>query len=366
MKISALLVVSLVSAVGGSLFVSGLLPAFLPGATIHGHGNVPQAEAAVLPLHVIERFTERTMAGDAETGSSMKIDEEFVDPENHCEFCTRVEYVPGSRGVAGFAYGSDSPVDLTGAEKVRFWVMGEDGGEKVKFKIGGKERDDDRLSNAISTIFDNEGFARSSDQVTLRDDWTKFEIDLADTDLREITHPFGLEIAKGSGDKSQIVYIKGIIVDDESVDPETELATTAEAVEENEDEEDMSVEISSNSTTGDSSSSFRLRATVTGGEGPYSYLWDFDDGDESSGRTVTHSFDEPGTFNVTVVVTDDTDRQATGSIEIEITEESDEAEDEEIEDEVQEDVGVPDEGDSARNATGSQRSQARGNSTGEE
>ena len=362
MKISALLVVSLVSAIGGSLFVSGLFPVLLQDSTTHGHGNVPQAEAAELPLHVVERFTEKSMAGDAETGSSMKIDEEFVDPENHCEFCTRVEYVPGSRGVAGFAYGSDSPVDLTGAKKVRFWVMGENGGEKVKFKIGGKERDDDRLRNAISTIFDNERFARSSDQVTLRDDWTKFEIDLADTDLREITHPFGLEIAKGSGEKSQIVYIKGVIVDDESVDSETELATAAEEVEESEDEEDMSVEISSDSTIGDSSSSFRLRSTVTGGEGPYSYLWDFDDGNEGSGRTVTHSFDAPGTYNVTVAVTDDADRQVTGSIEIEITVESDEESEDEFED-----VEVPDEeSDSARNATGSQRSQARANSTGEE
>ena len=66
---------------------------------------------------------------------------------------------------------------------------------------------------------------------------------------------------------------------------------------------------------------------------------------------------------MTVAVTDDADRQVTGSIEIEITAESDE----EREDEFEEDAEVPDEeSDSARNATGSQISQTRTNSTGEE
>jgi hypothetical protein len=361
-KIPVLLVVSLVFAIGGSLFVSGLFPAIAPDSAIHGHGNVPRAEAAELPLHVIERFTEKTMAGDAETGSSLEIDEEFVDPENHCEFCTRVEYVPGSRGIAGFAYGSDNPVDLTGAKKVRFWVMGEDGGEKVKFKIGGKQdAPGDRARNVTSSIFDNERFARSSDEVSLRDEWTKFEINLDGTDLGEITHPFGLEIAKGSGERSQVVYIKGIVIDDETIDSESELATTADEIEESA-EEDISVEISSDETTGDTSASFRLRASVSGGDEPYTYAWDFDDGEEDTGRTIRHSFDEPGTFNVTVVVSDDAGRQATGNIEIEISEESEDTEEseEEVTEEENEDVA------SEGNSTQSQRSQTSDNSTAEE
>jgi hypothetical protein len=53
----------------------------------------------------MERFKSKQLASDAEAGSRfMRIEEEFIDSEQHCEFCTRVEYAPGHQGLSGFSY----------------------------------------------------------------------------------------------------------------------------------------------------------------------------------------------------------------------------------------------------------------------
>jgi hypothetical protein len=316
--------VALVAAIGGSLFLSGVFPFMASKNPEHAHTAVPEAEAATLPLPVIERFTKMQLGGDATTGSSMKVDEDFVDPENHCEFCTRVEYIPGSRGLAGFAYSSDNALDLTGAKKIKFWVMGEDGGEKVKFKVAGKKKDvDDRRNRDSLAVFSAESFSRSSNEISLKDEWIKYEVDLEGADLNDITHPFGFELSKGSGGKSQVVYIKGVVLDDEPVEPESALTTIAEDVA---PEQEMTVEITSNGTSGDPSTTFRLRSYVSGGERPYEYQWDFDDGTEKDSRHAVHSFDEPGTYNVTLVVIDDSGLEASDNIEIEVQDEEEETE----------------------------------------
>ena len=318
MKFPAYLAISLVGAIGGSLFLSGIVTYTGFDTAFHGHDSVAQAEAARLPLHVIERFSEKQMEGDGETGSNVKVEEDFVDPENHCEFCTRVEYTPGSSGVAGFAYSSNAAIDLTGAKKIRFWVMGEEGGEKVKFKVAGKKKSPGEKDNGDSLgIFNSEVFARTSKEVTLRDDWTNYEVDLERTDLRDITHPFGLELTKGSDDKRQVLYIKGVIFDDEPLRSENALETTAEAPNE---EPEMSVVIQTDRTSGDTSTMFRFSASVTGGESPYSFQWLLDGGTEKQSRTFVHSFEEAGTYNLTLTVTDDAGVEVSDSIEIEIDE----------------------------------------------
>lgn len=318
MKFPAYLAISLVGAIGGSLFLSGIVTYTGFDTAFHGHDSVAQAEAARLPLHVIERFSEKQMEGDGETGSNVKVEEDFVDPENHCEFCTRVEYTPGSSGVAGFAYSSNAAIDLTGAKKIRFWVMGEEGGEKVKFKVAGKKKSPGERDNGDSLgIFNSEVFARTSKEVTLRDDWTNYEVDLERTDLRDITHPFGLELTKGSDDKRQVLYIKGVIFDDEPLRSENALETTAEVPNE---EPEMSVMIQTDRTSGDTSTMFRFRASVTGGESPYSFQWLLDGGTEKQTRTFVHSFEEAGTYNLTLTVTDDAGVEVSDSIEIEIDE----------------------------------------------
>ncbi|HKU50106.1 MAG TPA: PKD domain-containing protein [Nitrososphaera sp.] len=324
LKISPLLLISLVSATLGLAFLTGLFSSVVPDAAIHSHADIQQAEAAKLPLQVIERFSDKKMAGDARSGSSLKVDEDFVDPENHCEFCTRVEYVPGSQGLAGFAYSSDDGVDLSGAKKVKFWVMGEEGGEKVKFKIAGKERQPgDRSARDSLSIFSSELFARTSNEVSLKHDWTKYEVSLDGVDLKSVNLPFGLEVAKGAGDKSQVIYLKGVVIDDAPVEAKSALATLAAQVT---NESDFSVELTQRPTTGDTSTSFRFSADVSGGEAPYSYAWDFGDGQDETSDTVRHAFDDPGTYNVTLVVTDDSGQVATSSLEVQVSAENEEAE----------------------------------------
>jgi hypothetical protein len=45
---------------------------------------------------------------EAKAKPRLTIDNDFVDPENHCDFCTRIELAPGKGHVAGIAYRNDN------------------------------------------------------------------------------------------------------------------------------------------------------------------------------------------------------------------------------------------------------------------
>ncbi len=72
-------------------------------------------------------------------GDPLRIEEEINDGDRHCEMgCKYIEYKPGSKGRAGLAFNTDSPVDFSGAKRVTFFLMGDKGGETVKVEIPGK------------------------------------------------------------------------------------------------------------------------------------------------------------------------------------------------------------------------------------
>ena len=250
MRIPLILAVSLATVLAGSLFLVG---PYSISISIPKQDSAQEAEAATLPLMIRDRFSENDLAGDAEAGSRfLKVNEDFVDPENHCEFCTRVEYTPGSQGVAGFSYEDLRGLDLSNAEKASFWVRGEEGDEKITFKLAGKSLDKieeelgTRPSEPANEIFKNERFALTTEQVTLDDKWKKYEVDLSGVDLREITHPFAFEL-EGNRGQEQVMFIKGVVYDDTpAVDA---LATTTEEL-----TGPLSAEINSNATEGTSSS----------------------------------------------------------------------------------------------------------------
>ena len=89
--------------------------------------------------------------------------------------------------------------------------------------------------------------------------------------------------------------------------------------------EPLTAGIISNSTEGFAPATFEFEANITGGDEPYTYLWNFGDGsEESDEQTVEHTFEEAGIYNVTLAVTDNDNQDATDSIEITVEEPAEE------------------------------------------
>src|SRR5215204_2286658 len=107
----------------------------------------------------------------------------------------------------------------------------------------------------------------------------------------------------------------------------------------------LTVDITSSDTEGVAAATIEFEADVAGGTEPYTYSWDFD-GDDSSDDddVVSHIFDEDGSYDVGLTVTDSSGQRASDSMEITIEEapaadEEEEEEEDEVEapEEVEED-----------------------------
>lgn len=60
----------------------------------------------------------------------------------------------------------------------------------------------------------------------------------------------------------------------------------------------------SSATSAASGDTIRFAATATGGDGGYSFTWDFGDGTRATGPTVTHEYANPGSYTPVVTVMD--------------------------------------------------------------
>ena len=215
---------------------------------VPGPDPVPEAIALSHSVDVSFTYDMAETYYDRFDGSFAVVHEDVIWSPNHCEFCTRVEYVPGPDDKAGFSYEDVAGLDLSGAKKVKFWVMGEEGNEKIKFKVAGKSLDKiqnrlDKLESKLDSIFESERFALTTQEVTLDDDWKKYEVDVSGVDLKGITHPFAFELSENGAEK-QVLYIKGVVYDDEPVEdalaieePEEEILDEPQAVPEEETDE---------------------------------------------------------------------------------------------------------------------------------
>ena len=118
----------------------------------------------------------------------------------------------------------------------------------------------------------------------------------------------------------------------------------------------LTVEITSSDTEGEAiaPTTFEFEADVGGGTEPYTYSWNFDGEGSSSGegneQTVSHTFEEAGSYDVSLTVTDSGGQTASDSMEITVEEEVEEeeepippAEEVEEEEEVQEQRSLSDE-----------------------
>jgi PKD repeat protein len=114
---------------------------------------------------------------------------------------------------------------------------------------------------------------------------------------------------------------------------------TGDGGEEEEPTNLLTVDIISNGTEGIAPATFEFQADITGGTEPYTISWDFDDDEggseesEDDEQDVVHTFDEAGTYNVTLTITDSEDLTASDSIEITVEQQLPTSDDDEEEQE---------------------------------
>ena len=162
-----------------------------------------KANAISLPIPAVEHSKSQEKVGDA----NLTISSDFVDPSIHCEFCPRIEYTPGQMGKSGIAYKSDKSLDLTSAKSVVFFARGEKGGEIVNFVQAGRD-----TPGTSTDIFKNKKFEVITEDVSLTNDWKKYQIDLTGANLNDITYPFGF-IIRDQGAGKIVFYLKAVTYD---------------------------------------------------------------------------------------------------------------------------------------------------------
>src|ERR671910_174778 len=104
-------------------------------------------------------------------------------------------------------------------------------------------------------------------------------------------------------------------------EPPTEEPPTEEPpTEEPPTEDPFTVEIISSGTEGAAPATIDFEANVIEGTEPYTISWDFGDGQQSNEPTVSHTFEQAGTYDVVLTVIDSDGRTASDNIAITVTE----------------------------------------------
>jgi len=214
-KVSLFLLVAVGSAaVLSALAAAAYSPSYVLDFLLQGDKPViSEASAKILPVEINELYRAKRIAGDGATGSyQLQIYENYIDDTKHCEFCTRVMYIPGGQGVSAFSFRDDTGYDLTGAKRAKFFIMGEQGGESISFKVAGKVM---KGNGVADKLFKNMRFESETENIVLDKEWKVVEIDLRGKDLRNITDPLGFEVKKGKDLQPVIFYLKQIVFDTE-------------------------------------------------------------------------------------------------------------------------------------------------------
>jgi PKD repeat protein len=83
----------------------------------------------------------------------------------------------------------------------------------------------------------------------------------------------------------------------------------------------LSTEISGNATSGEAPMTIEFGSNTTGGIEPYvDPRWEFGDDEEGEGANVSHTYSEPGEYNVTFTVDDSGNQTASDSLIVQVTE----------------------------------------------
>lgn len=216
------IIVALASIVG-SIIAAPHISNFVAVSSSDPSRFTQTASAQSLPFTVDHHVKIKEKVVDqARVVDQVRVEEWMNDADRNCEMsCVYVEFKPGRQGKAGLAYVADSPLDLSGAERVHFFLMGDKGGEMVKVKIAGKNPTGAQKADSPF----KEKFAKSTDVIKLSNDWKRYEISLAGVDLKGITAPFAIELLKGNKTSAtQAIYFKFIVYEEGPVDQRFALA----------------------------------------------------------------------------------------------------------------------------------------------
>jgi hypothetical protein len=340
----SILVLALVSAVSGSVFLANtvagndwLIDSIL-SPPLDSQGLLPIANAIGkdLMLDVSPQLHPSTVVG--ESAKQIKF-QHWIDNEIHCEDCLRLE-IPNNGKKAGAAFSSNGAVyNFEEAKKIRFYVMGEEAGAKVNFKAVGNDKGNNagggnNNSSKNKDLFTNQDFALTSQNVTLNQTWGYFEMGLEGVQqkLGKVKYPFGLEVAQGKGQTTTIIYVKGIEYSSEPVQNQyllepsssnataSTLAMTAAPT----TAAQLNITLTDNATeTVNAPATVEFNATVSNGQEPYSFDWDFNEGaieaDTTSGN-IAHTFATAGLYNVTVEVVDSLNNTGSANTLVDVAE----------------------------------------------
>jgi hypothetical protein len=330
----SILLLALVSALGGLLFLSNtvvgnnwLIDSILsPPSASQGLLPIANAIGKDLMLDVSPQLHPSTLVG--ESANQIKF-QHWIDNEIHCEDCLRLD-IPNNGKKAGAAFSSNGAVfNFEEAKKMSFYIMGEVAGAKVNFKAVGNDKGNNaggvgagggrNNSPNNNNLFTNQEFVVSSQNVTLNQTWNYLEMNLegAQQKLANVKYPFGLEVAQGKGNAVTVVYLKGITYSSEPVQQEYLLEpssanTTATSLpmtsEQTTPTTSLNITLQDNATESvNAPATVEFNATVINGQEPYSFNWDFKDGDAIETDTdgnIVHTFVTPGLYNITVNVRD--------------------------------------------------------------
>ncbi|MFL6473907.1 MAG: PKD domain-containing protein [Nitrososphaera sp.] len=209
------LIIALASIVGSALVAPYISNSIAFTAT-NKSPLIPLASAVSLPFTVDHHVNIKEKAGNI-----VQIEEWNNDGERNCEMsCIYVKFQPGAASTSGLAFVSDSPLDLSGAKRVHFFLMGEKGGETVKVNLVGKKPTTGQNPDAPF----KEKFSRSSGIITLTNDWKRYEMPLDGISLKDTTAPFALQLLKGKSTGNQAIYFKFIVYETDPVDQRFVLA----------------------------------------------------------------------------------------------------------------------------------------------
>ena len=154
---------------------------------------------------ILERFT-LSFDGDRD---DIELNPDCTDNPHTGQCCTEIAYsadVSNGYGFVGIYWlypkdnwgGEPGWKDVfTGATNLTFWARGKEGGEKVKFEMGG-------IAGEYS---DSIRLAKSTRIISLSDEWKQYSIDLTGKDLSHVIGGFRLTIDQEKNPNGCTVYL---------------------------------------------------------------------------------------------------------------------------------------------------------------